>query len=627
MQINKFYFYKIFSMLFVVFAVAACNGGTPSSDTSNPQEGKVTGIQIAPKDVAGALPTNQIPLGASIQYVATAYYDNNTSRDVSSEVVWSSSTPAVIIDNGIITAMEVGSTDINATFSGITSNQVSLSVSNATVIAIQIEPVESTGLEIPVGLSLNFQAKALYSDNSLFTISSSIEWSSSNLAVASINNNGKVVAESHGVTQVSANWKGLESNTLDVSVVDKVLTSLSIIAPPSAMRGIPVGISQQYRAVAKFDDNSSTDITSQVSWSSSDINMVNVSTTGLVEAKAIGTVTLSANIGNVVSNTLRVTLISAAIQSIQISTTDSDNSVIAGFTKRYKAIVAFSDGSIFDITRLASWRSGDQSILLALTSGRILGLQSGESGLVAQWNGMTSNSILVTVGDAIPVEIKTTPAVVDLEINDTSKLIATLTLSDNSTVDVSEDVLWESSNPSVASVTASGVVTGHIQGNATINTSHTTHGVTLTSAADVTVLTKSGPDFSVGCGISEVTTSSGMTFICPLTKSEADKFGLTYDYVSWDSGRQMDFITMTPQKAEIYCKQIGANYAVPTIEQLSELYAEFGNMGVYAQWHVYKNSYWSATRVSSSFLQKIELGNGSIGSARETDYNLVTCVR
>lgn len=627
MQINKITFYKIFSMLLVVFAVTACNGGTPSSDTSNPQEGKVTGIQIAPKDVAGALPTNQIPLGASIQYVATAYYDNNTFRDVSAEVVWSSSSPAVAIEQGIITAVQVGSTTITAMFSGITSNQVSLSVNSATVISIQIEPIESTRLDIPVGLSVNFQAKALYSDNSLLPISSSIEWNSSNIAVASINNNGNLVAESHGTTQVSANWKGLESNTLDVSVVDKVLTSLSITAPPSAMRGIPVGISQQYRAVAKFDDNSSQDITSQVNWNSSDINMANVSTAGLVEAKAVGTVALSANIGNVVSNTLRVTLINAAIQSIQISTTDSENNLVAGFTQRYKALAYLSDGSNFDISRLASWKSGDQSILLALTSGRVLGLQSGQASLVAQWKGVISNSVSVSVGDATPVEIKTTPAVLELEINDTSKLTAILTLSDNRTVDVSEDVVWESSNPSAVSVTPSGVVTGDSQGSATIHASHITSDVTLTSVAEVTVITEPGPDFSVGCGISEVTTSSGMTFICPLTKSEADKFGLTYDYVSWDSGRQMDFITMTPQKAEIYCKQIGANYAVPTIDQLSELYAEFGNMGLYAQWHVYKNSYWSATRVSSSFLQKIELGNGSIGSARETDYNLVTCVR
>ena len=468
MQINKMMLYKIISMLFVVFAVTACNGGTPSSDANNMN---ITGIQIAPKDVAGALPPAQIPLGASIQYVATAYYDNNTSRDVSAEVAWTSSTPVVTIDKGIITAMQVGSTAITATLSGITSNQVSLSVSNATVIAIQIEPAEGAGLDIPVGLSVKLLAKAIYDDNSSLPIISPIEWHSSNLAVASIDD-GNISAKSPGVTQVTANWNGLESNSLDVSVADKTITSLSITAPPSAIRGIQLGISQQYRAVAKFDDDSSQDITSQVNWNSSDVNMATVSTAGLVEAKAVGTAALSANVGNVVSNTLRVTIISAVIQSIKISVTDNENSLVAGFTKQYKASASFSDGSVFDITRFASWRSNEQSILLALTSGRVLGLQSGEAELVAQWKGMSSNSILVSVGDAIPVEMEITPTVVELVISDSSKLTATLTLSDNHTADVSEDVVWNSSDVSVATVSATGLATARAPGTTTITASH-----------------------------------------------------------------------------------------------------------------------------------------------------------
>ncbi len=68
-----------------------------------------------------------------------------------------------------------------------------------------------------------------------------------------------------------------------------------------------------------------------------------------------------------------------------------------------------------------------------------------------------------------------------------AQLIATATLSDGSTPDVTNQVQWSSSAPTVLSVDASGKVTGLSGGTATITASYTLNGVTKTVSIVVTV--------------------------------------------------------------------------------------------------------------------------------------------
>jgi len=62
------------------------------------------------------------------------------------------------------------------------------------------------------------------------------------------------------------------------------LTSIAVTAPNSS---IPKGTTQQFTATGSYGDNSTADITSQVTWKSSNTAVATVTSTGLATAVAI----------------------------------------------------------------------------------------------------------------------------------------------------------------------------------------------------------------------------------------------------------------------------------------------------------------------------------------------------
>jgi len=54
---------------------------------------------------------SEVTIGdAAVQLVVTAFYDDSTSGDVTSSCTWSASTGAVVVNDGLVTAVTVGTT-------------------------------------------------------------------------------------------------------------------------------------------------------------------------------------------------------------------------------------------------------------------------------------------------------------------------------------------------------------------------------------------------------------------------------------------------------------------------------------------------------------------------------------
>src|SRR5215831_9350228 len=89
----------------------------------------------------------------SLQYSATAFYSNGTSRDQSSAVAWSSSdTSIAAIDNtGFATGVGIGFTNIGASLQGITAVATPLEVDFLNSITIA-----PTNPNVPLGSSPTF---------------------------------------------------------------------------------------------------------------------------------------------------------------------------------------------------------------------------------------------------------------------------------------------------------------------------------------------------------------------------------------------------------------------------------------------------------------------------------------
>jgi hypothetical protein len=92
----------------------------------------VTPVQLVSIDVAPALAA--IVVNTPLQFTATGRFSDSSTQDLTASVTWSSSNPAVAtISNqagikGLATGLTTGTVTIQATFSGITSNAATLTV-------------------------------------------------------------------------------------------------------------------------------------------------------------------------------------------------------------------------------------------------------------------------------------------------------------------------------------------------------------------------------------------------------------------------------------------------------------------------------------------------------------------
>jgi len=168
----------------------------------------------------------------------------------------------------------------------------------------------------------------------------------------------------------------------------------------------------------------------------------------------------------------------AVLNSIGVST--AANNHPAGLTSQMTAIGYYSDGSEKDLSAVVSWSSADTALLLVDTSGLALGRKKGTVMVTASFTpqgGATAvkGSLLVKISDPVLQKINivntASPAA-----GYTDALKATGLFSDGSTTDLTQRVTWASSNTSIFTIDANGVVTGLIQGVANATASYLAPG-------------------------------------------------------------------------------------------------------------------------------------------------------
>jgi uncharacterized protein YjdB len=176
--------------------------------------------------------------------------------------------------------------------------------------------------------------------------------------------------------------------------VDPTLSSITVTpVTPS----VATGSTKQMTATGTYNDGSTKNITSSVSWSSSDDVEATVADTGLVTGVAVGTVSITATSASI-SGSTSVTITVASLQSIAV--TPNNDSTSAGDTVQYTAIGTLKDGSTVDITDAVTWRSSDTSVATINSSGlataqSVSSTQSAD--ITATSGSITSNTAVLTV--------------------------------------------------------------------------------------------------------------------------------------------------------------------------------------------------------------------------------------
>ncbi|HEX7451247.1 MAG TPA: Ig-like domain-containing protein, partial [Polyangiaceae bacterium] len=192
--------------------VNASYAGVTGSTLLTVTSATLTTIQVTPFS-----PTLLVGFTANLS--ATGIFSDNTTRDLTNLVTWTSSVPAVasISDanatRGQVTPLSAGMTSVTATYQGVTGSD-SVVVSSATLTGITVTPGTAS---ISAHTTQAFTARGALSDSTTIDITNYVTWLSTVPAEASISNaNG-----SRGVAT------GLSAGTVTISAVRGALTGTS----------------------------------------------------------------------------------------------------------------------------------------------------------------------------------------------------------------------------------------------------------------------------------------------------------------------------------------------------------------------------------------------------------------
>jgi hypothetical protein len=338
----------------------------------------------------------------------------------------------------------------------VTSPAAVLTVTPATLVSIQVNPPSPS---IADGLTQQFTATGVYTDNSTQDLTSAATWASSNASVASISNaggsNGLATSTEAGTSNISASVNAITSPAVALTVTSATLVSLQVSpASPS----IATGLTQQFTAIGTYTDNSTQDLTSVVTWASTNGTVATISnapgSNGLATSAAVGSANISASLNSVTAPVAALTVTAATLVSIEV--TPPNPSIANGLTQQFAAIGTYTDGSTQDLTNVATWASSDGSVATISNVSGSYGLATstgaGSTNISAGLNSVTSPPAALAVTAATLVSIEVTPASASIASGLTQQFTAVGTYTDNSTQDLTSAVTWASSSSAVASI-------------------------------------------------------------------------------------------------------------------------------------------------------------------------------
>jgi uncharacterized protein YjdB len=466
----------------------------------------VTGVTLSP-------PTVAIPVGGTQQLTVTVAPTDATNKTVT----WTSSNTAVstVSTTGLVTAVGAGTANITVTTQD--GSYTATSQITASVIAVTGVTVSPSSASLETGATTTLIATVLPTNATNKTVT----WSSSNSSVATVSSSGVVTGIGAGsavitVTTQSGSFTATSAVTVTAAVpcttiqyqaesgtytsgttVDSNYTGYTgtgFINTPNAVGSymqITVtaliagthGLSIRYANGTTVNRTASVAVNGTIVISSQSMAGTGAYSTWALSSFSVNlvagqnTIRLTALTSNGLANIDRLDMCQKYIPVTGITVSPSSTSLSPGGTQQLTATIIPANASYPAVT----WSSDNSSVATVNSSGLVTAIASGTVVITAATtNGLTATSGITVA--AVPVTgVSVNPSSANLAAGESVTLSAVIVPANASNKNVS----WSSSNPAVANVDASGVVTGISEGVADITATTTDGG--LTASCEVTV--------------------------------------------------------------------------------------------------------------------------------------------
>ena len=266
-----------------------------------------------------------------------------------------------------------------------------------------------------------------------------------------------------------------------------------------AVASLEPGQSQQFVAAAR-DGGGNVLAGRTATWTTGAPTLVGISATGLVTAVSPGSATITATVDGV-SGMAEVTVRPVSVASVSVQ--PSPAALFVGDTQQLSATARDVKGTVLT-GRAVTWTSNAPLVATVAASGAVTGVGAGSATISATIDGVTgSASFTVTLSAVTSVTIS--PASVALAVGQVQALFATPSDA-RGKAQAGRALAWSTAAPSVASVSASGVVTAVGAGATTITV--VCEGISATASVTVVVAATLSAPAVLRAGAKTPTTSS-----------------------------------------------------------------------------------------------------------------------
>lgn len=436
--------------------------GTPKQASASVTVSLVPATVVLVEPAAFTIGVNQI------QQLTATPKDAAGNPLLGRTVSWRSSNTAVasVTASGLVTATGGGTATLTATV-GSTSGAALVTVP-LPVYSVELSPANTTMF---LGSAVQFTAIPKDSTGAPL-LGRSISWSSTNLAVAGVSTTGLVSALGGGGATITATCEGKSAAaqvtvptpvaSVTLSQTTATLTELRTVQPVVTLR----------------DATNNVLLGRVVTWTSSDPTIADVTSTGLVTARRVGSAVITAASEGRTA-TLAATVILAPVASVTVS--PSSATVARNQAQQLTATVRDSSGNALP-GRTVVWTSSASAVAIVSATGLVSGVSPGTATITASSGGVSATAAITV---PVPVaSVTVSPSTLTLNAGQGQQLTATPRDGAGSALS-GRVVTWTSSESAIASVSNTGLVTAIAGGAATITA--TVEGVSGTSAVTVPV--------------------------------------------------------------------------------------------------------------------------------------------
>jgi uncharacterized protein YjdB len=418
----------------LLVGTAACSGGDSTGTPAG--SGGVATIEVLQPELTVGLGST-VALQVVVRDGAGRALTNRT-------VTWTSSDPttATVSALGVVSALRVGSVQIAATVEG-RSAVTNVTIAPKSVASVQVQPSE---LRLLAGASFQLSARTL-DDAGVPLEGRPVIWASTDRRIAVVDTTGHVTAIAPGVATLTATS---ESRSVSVGVVVSLVPVARVDVTPVADT-IVVGQSTQLSVVLR-DSVGGALVDRAVSWGTSSVDVATVSSAGLVSGVSPGVAIITAASAGRTFD-VRIVVRPRPVGSVIVS--PGQAALIVGQTVRLTVQVTDDNGTLLP-DRSVSYRSANPGIATVAADGAVTGTGVGATEIVVTSEGRVGR-VNVAVAPIPVASVAVDPATVTLTVGESTRVIAS-PLDGSGSALAGRTIVWTSSAPAVATVSADGTV-------------------------------------------------------------------------------------------------------------------------------------------------------------------------